>query len=263
MTESAILVDGISIFFAMAGSGLPLLFVHGNIGSSLWYSKVMDIPGCRVFALDLPNFGRSGPLPGKVDLDRYADILASFIQAAALDRPILVGHSLGGAVAQSLAARRPELIRGLVLVDSAAPSGLKTPEERHPAIETMRTNPQVLAYALKAVVPALSDDVFFASLVADARKMAENAWIGNAVALSRFDYTGKLSGFGKPVLVIWGRKDSIVTEAMARETVAAFPAARLEIIEAVGHSVMAENPGLFRTIIARFAATFRKQGDSP
>jgi len=254
MTSSFLLVNGISLFFATAGAGIPILYVHGNIGSSLWYSKVMEIPGHRTVALDLPNFGRSAALPGEVDLDRYADSLAAFIEAVGLERPILVAHSLGGAVAQSLAARRPELIRGLMLVDSAAPSGLKTPEERHPAIEMMRNNPQVLAYALKAVVPTLSDEVFFSALVEDAKKMAAPAWIGNAVALSRFDYTGRLAAFDKPVLVLWGRKDVIVTEVMARETEAAFPKARLEILEELGHSPMAEDPDGFTRIVTAFAA---------
>jgi len=252
VTESFIAVAGISIFFAASGAGVPVLFVHGNLGSHLWYSRVMEIPGCRTVAVDLPNFGRSLALPGEVDLDRYADVLSSFIVASALERPILVGHSLGGAVAQSLAARYPQLIRALVLVDSAAPSGLKTPEERHRAIEMMRTDTRYLSAALKVVVPALKDEVFFASLVEDARKMAAPAWIGNARALSRFDYSGRLRSFGKPVLVLWGRRDAIVTEAMARETAAAFPSARLEIIEEVGHSLIVEDPERFKAILAEF-----------
>lgn len=258
MTESTMLVNGLSLFYVAAGAGLPVLYLHGNTGSSAWYSRVMDLPGCRTIAVELPNFGRSDPMPGEVDIGRYADALAGFIRAAGLDRPLLVAHSLGGAVAQALVAGEPGLVRGLVLVDSAAPSGLKTPEDRHPAIEAMRTNPQILAMALKPVVPTLSDEAFFARLVEDARRMAAPAWIGNAVALSRFDCRGKLGSFDKPVLVIWGRKDIIVTETMARETAAAFPDSRLEILEGVGHSVMVEDPGLFKSLVAAFASKLGK-----
>ncbi|MBN1243499.1 MAG: alpha/beta hydrolase [Spirochaetales bacterium] len=256
MDGNTILVSGLPIFYVAAGAGVPVLFLHGNTGSSLWWRDSMELPGCRTVALDLPNFGRSGPVPGfapeNARLETYADYLAAFIEAMKLDRPVLVGHSLGGAVAQALVAKRPELARALVLVDSAAPSGLVTPAERHPAIEMMRANPAVLSMALKAVVPAMTDEAWFAALVEDAKLMAAPAWIGNAEALSRFDLRGKLSGYANPVLVVWGRKDLIVTEAMARETVAAFPNASLEILEGVGHSVMAEDPALWKRILLRF-----------
>jgi pimeloyl-ACP methyl ester carboxylesterase len=258
MIESRILVDGLSVFFLAAGAGTPILFVHGNTGSSAWWKMSMDLPGWRTVALDMPNFGRSGPLPGyraeTADLAAYAAGLARFIEEAGLERPVVVGHSLGGAVAQALVAARPELVRALVLVDSGPPSGLVTPKERHPAIEAMRANPQILHAALKAVTPTMRDDAWFAQLVADARLMAEPAWIGNAEALSRFDLRGKLAGFDKPVLVVWGRKDVIVTEAMARETAAAFPRAKLLVLETVGHSVMVEDPGLWRGILLAFLA---------
>ena len=145
MDGTIIEIGDLAISFVERGEGIPVLYVHGNLGSSRWYERVMDVPGARTVALDMPNFGRSKPLPGEPDIDRYADAVAAFIRARALDRPVLVGHSLGGAVAMSLAARFPSLIRALVLVDSAAPSGLVTPRERHPMIELMRTNRAVLA----------------------------------------------------------------------------------------------------------------------
>ena len=118
-----------------------------------------------------------------------------------IERPVLVGHSLGGAVAISLAVRNPKLLRGLVLVDSAAPSGLQTPEDRYPMIESMRTSRDVLSAALSAVVPTLKDKAFFEALVDDAALMAPTAWVGNARALSRFDYKGKCGAFTAPTLV--------------------------------------------------------------
>ncbi len=262
MNEGTLLVNGLAIFFITMGAGAPVLFVHGNLGSSLWWSKSMDLPGWRAVAVDLPNFGRSDPIPGwtpsSADLADYARYLALFIEAAGLDRPVVVAHSLGGAVAQVLAATRPELIRALVLVDSGAPSGLKTPEERYPGIEAMRANPAYLAMALKAVVPTMADDEWFGALAADAQRMAAPAWIGNAAALTRFDWRGKHKSFKKPVLVIWGRKDIVVSEDMARETAAEFPNAKLLILETVGHSVMAEDPLLWKKTLTDFLTGVRE-----
>jgi len=233
------------------GTGRPVILVHGNTGSSRWWSQVMDMAGYRMIAPDLPNFGRSDQLD-VADIDVYADHLAGFISALGLETPIVVGHSLGGAVVMSMAARRPELAKAIVLVDSAAPAGLKTPEEHYPYIELFRTNRDMMRQALAGVAPTMRNVALLDSLTDDAMKMAPLAFAGNARALERFNYTGRAGAFTGPVMVLWGRKDSIVTEAMATQTAAAYSNARLEVIDTVGHSVMVEDPERFRTLLAEF-----------
>ncbi len=245
---------GARIVYAEWGEGQPVVCLHGNTGSRRWYERVMEVPGCRMIAPDLPNFGESTALEGPVEIDRYAQAVGSFIRALGVQRPVLIGHSLGGAVAMSAAVHEPGLFRGLVLVDSAPPSGFPTPEDRHPLIERMRVDRELLAAALKATVPALDDTGFFSRLVDDAARMAPQAWIGNARALGAFRCIEACAGFSQPVLVIWGRKDVIVSEAMARETVAAFPRARLRIMEEVGHSPIVEDPAAFVGALRDFVA---------
>jgi len=257
-TKGVVEAGGARISYGERGTGVPVVLIHGNTGSSRWFQRVMDVPGCRTIALDMPNFGHSGPLPHEPSIDRYADAVTAFLSALGIDRPVLVGHSLGGAVTISLAVRGPTLFRGLMLVDSAAPSGLATPEARYPFIESMRTNREILAAALSAVAPTLKDQGFFAALVDDATLMAAPAWIGNARALSLFDYRGRCGAFTAPVLVVWGRKDVIVTEAMARETAQAFPNARLLVLERVGHSVVAEDPPCFVSLLSDFVSGLGK-----
>jgi len=72
-------VNGVLMFFVTAGAGVPVIYVHGNIGSSTWFSPVMNVPGCRVVALDMPNFGKSSPLEGDVSIQRYAASVAGFM----------------------------------------------------------------------------------------------------------------------------------------------------------------------------------------
>jgi pimeloyl-ACP methyl ester carboxylesterase len=259
MEEHHVELGGTRLSYVTHGGGMPLLYVHGNTGSSRWFQRVMEVPGCLSVALDMPNFGRSDPLPGEPDIDAYADAVGAFIAAAGIPRPVLVGHSLGGAVAISLAARNPGLVRGLMLVDSAAPSGLVTPADRHPLIELMRTNREILSRSLAVTVPSLKDPDFFTALVDDAVRMAARAWIGNARALGAFNYTGRCAAFTGPVLVLWGRRDVIITEGMARETAGAFPGARLLILEETGHSPMVEDPAGFTSIVSGFAAEIGKE----
>ena len=207
MKGSYVEAGGYKVFYVEAGAGSPVLYVHGNTGSCRWFEKVMDLEGSRTLALDMPNFGRSAALSSEPDIEAYGDVVADFIGKLGLERPILVGHSLGGAVSMSVALRHPRLLRGLVLVDSSAPSGLVTPKERYPILETMRTNRELLSKALRGVAPALDDEAFFQEIVDDATMMAKPAWVGNAVALERFTCTSLCSSYPQPVLVIWGRKD--------------------------------------------------------
>lgn len=253
MTSGFVTILSIPLFFVTAGEGVPLVYVHGNTGSSRWFSRVMEVPGFKTYAIDLPNFGRSGQMPGEVDLHRYADFVGAFLDEMEITGAVVVGHSLGGAVVQSLALRDPNRLKAMALVDSAAPDGLFTPPDRHPLIRAMKADRAFLSKALAATVPALSDQVFFESLVDDALAMAEPAWIGNAVALGKFDISSRCSEVDMPVLVLWGRKDYIVTEEMARKTAAAYRGAELDIVENVGHSLPVENPEGFVTRLVEFA----------
>lgn len=255
MNGSYLEIHGTRWFYLDEGAGPVLLYVHGNTGSSSWWERVMELPGRRCVSPDLPNFGRSDALKGDISIEAYADTLASFIVALGIPGAVVVGHSLGGAVSMALAARHPELLGGLVLVDSSSPKGLVTPEAHYPAIELMRTDAKVLAQALKAVVPTLADEGCFERLVADASRMHAPAWVGNARALSRFDVSREIGKWKGPVLVLWGRRDPIITQAMAEETAAAFPRGHLEIVEDVGHSVIVEDPERFKTLLLRYLAS--------
>jgi pimeloyl-ACP methyl ester carboxylesterase len=252
-------INGARVRYVESGTGLPLVYVHGNLGSSRWFERVREVPGCRTIALDMPNFGESGPLVGTPDMDRYADAVAGFIGALRLERPVVAAHSLGGAVAISLAVRNPALVRGMVLVDSCPPSGLATPEDRYPLYEMMRTNRGLVASSLGAMAPTMKDPGLFEQLVDDAMRMAAPAWVGHARALGAFTYTGRCSAFTNPVLVLWGRKDPLITEAMARETAEAFPHARLETRDDVGHSPMVEDPAGFVKALQAFVSGLGKE----
>ncbi len=254
MERGFVEVNGIPMFFMAAGTGIPVVYVHGNTGSSSWFELVMDLPGCSVVALDMPNFGRSSPLEGEISIQRYAAYVAGFMDVKGIKDAVVVGHSLGGCVVQALALDRPELVKAMVLVDSGAPDGLLTPKDRHSLIELMRDNRTVLEQALKAVVPMLKDEALFKTLVDDAQRMAASAWVGNAEALSNFDISARCAEYTGPVLVLRGTLDPIITEKMARDTAEAYLHGQLMTLEGVGHSVIVENPPLFLQIFKDFLA---------
>ncbi len=248
-------VRGVPISYREEGSGAQdVLYIHGNTGCNLWFEKVMSQEGCRVVAPDMPNFGESGHID-TADIDLYAEYMAEFCAAVGLNSPAVVGHSLGGGVAMSLAVHFPDMVGSLVLVDSCAPGGLHTPEEHYAAIDLFRTNRDMLLQGLAATTPTLTDTDFLDRLVDAGMKMNGIAFAGNARALDSFSVEGRTQAFTKPVLVVHGARDIIITKEMAQETADAFPSASTVFLDDVGHSVMVEKPELFSEILQNFLRT--------
>jgi pimeloyl-ACP methyl ester carboxylesterase len=103
------------------GTGSPVLAVHGITSSSRswpFLAQALDRP---VVAPDLRGRGRSNRLPGPYGLASHADDCVAVLEAVADEPVVVVGHSMGGFVATVLAARRPDLVRGVVLVDGGLP----------------------------------------------------------------------------------------------------------------------------------------------
>ncbi|MFP4209624.1 MAG: alpha/beta fold hydrolase [Alkalispirochaeta sp.] len=235
-------------------AGAPvLLFIHGNTGGKLWFESVMNVPGYRTIALDMPNFGDSSRLD-TAEIDTYALYVAEFLTALEVTGAYVVGHSLGGAVAIALAVDYPVLVDRLLLVDSAPVEGLFTPEEYYPVIERYKDDPELLKNALRSVTPTMQDEAFLQRLTETAMQMNPIAFTGNPRALERFDYRGRVGEVRKMVLVVRGELDALITDEMARATADAFPYGELQSLEGVGHSVMVEDPDRFRTLIEEFGA---------
>lgn len=104
-----------------SGIGLPVLAIHGITSSSRSWPFLAAALDNAVLAPDLRGRGRSNHLPPPFGLAQHAEDCAAVVQASGGVPVIVVGHSMGGFVATVLAARRPDLVRGLVLVDGGLP----------------------------------------------------------------------------------------------------------------------------------------------
>ncbi|GAA5441010.1 uncharacterized protein Rv2715 [Deinococcus caeni] len=102
------------------GRNRTLVALHGNFASSRWWVDLRADPPVRwrVPAPDLPGFAGT-PHAGSVSIAGYADWLQEWLRTQEVTRPVLLGHSLGGAVALEVAARDPQALSGLVLAASA------------------------------------------------------------------------------------------------------------------------------------------------
>ncbi|MEJ2357652.1 MAG: alpha/beta hydrolase, partial [Deinococcales bacterium] len=208
----------------------------------------------------LPNFGASERLHGELTMRAYGQAMAAFLSALDLDGVTLVGHSLGGAVAQACAALAPEHVARLLLIDSPAPSGFHAPEASLRGAEVLAAEPSedarraMIAQALPGVMPTRRPP-YFDELVEEALRIPPDAIVPNANALETMDLRDLVGAYPGPVLVLRGGRDALVTEAMARATVDAYGSQRSRAVtwEDVGHSPQIEAPDRFATLLLEFA----------
>lgn len=257
---------GTSFAYARAGHGAPVALVHGNLASHRYWQELLADPpaGLELIAMDLPNFGASGPLPGTVSMRAYGEALARFLQALELPPLTLVGHSLGGAVAQACAGSRPAGVARLMLVDAPPPAGFHAPEASLRGAELLAAEPSaaarrdMLAAALPGVMPTRRPP-YFDELVDEACRIPTGAIMPNAEALETMDLTDLARAYRGPVLVLRGGKDPLITPSLAQATVDAYGEARCRLVtwDDVGHSPQIEAPDRFKALLADFV------GESP
>ena len=222
------------------GSGPPVVLLHGLAGSARWWRHNLPAlqQGHRVVAIDLPGFGTT-PRGHRLDLHTIAAQLATAMDGLGIERAHVVGHSMGGLIACSLAADHADRVDRLVLVDAALLSLGRTASQF--VFGPFRT----LSKTAPSLLPILLQDGFSAGPI----RLTQAA-----IQLWRADLRTKLPLIGAPTLVVWGDHDGICPPAIGRAIVDLVPDARLAIIAGAGHNPMWEQPARFDEEVLAFLA---------
>lgn len=252
--ERDVTAGGVRIRLSEAGAGRPVVLVHGNFASRRWWYEQLGSPppGLRLLAPDLPNFGASQPLPGAIGMDAYAAALASLLDTLKLERPLLVGHSMGAAVVERLVLARPGATTGLLLVNGPPPAGLPRSEEHYALLAGLVGRREALRAALDPMC-ATRKPAFWDQLIDDALAMREDAYDGNARTLGREVLPAAPASPAIPVAVLHGALDPLITPEMALATSRHWPGSRRTTWNEVGHSPQLEAPARFGERLAAFA----------
>jgi len=231
-----------------------VVFVHGAGQSSLTFLRVLTLlakDGLRPLALDLPGHGKSaGPAPASVEESREA--LRTFVTAMSLDRPILVGHSMGAAVVLDYALAYPGDASGLVLA-AGAPSFAG----QGAVVRMLDEKPGAFQrdFAARAFARSLSaGDALAATkeLLAAPPEVVRKDF----AACDRFNVRHRLGDVITPALVVAGKDDRVVAAPDAKVLATELRDARLVEL-AGGHMLPHEQPAAFASAIVTFAAELR------
>lgn len=243
-----------------AGEGIPVVLLHGFPFCRDIFAPVMPALAQvgRVVAVDLPGFGQSPPLSPGFSLADVAREIVALLQALGLQRTVLIGHSMGGYVALEVAAQRPELLSGLVLL--ASHPRADTPEaraRRQEGVETIRQGRRAgFLEGFLARLPSPWTRQHAPRLLEEVRAMAEavsdQVLVGFLQAMAaRKDHTETVRKLEVPVGVVVGEADPLIPHELARETAAQAPRGRLVVIPEAGHLPTLEKPVFTAEALAR------------
>jgi pyruvate dehydrogenase E2 component (dihydrolipoamide acetyltransferase) len=239
------------------GPGDPVVLIHG-FGADLntWmFIQPALAQRRRTVALDLPGHGGSTKELGSGDPDTLADAVESALTALGIERAHLVGHSMGGAIAALVAARRPQGAVSLTLIASAGlgreidggfVDGFIRASRRREAAEVLHRLVRDPALVSRTMIEDMLRYKRIDGVEAALTRIA-GAWFPQG--RQQLDLADRLKQLAIPVQVIWGREDRIVPAAQAAALAAHFP---VHILDAIGHLPHMEKAGEVSRLIGKF-----------
>jgi pimeloyl-ACP methyl ester carboxylesterase len=244
-----------------------VVFIHGLVASSRTWEKVIKqaAGGRRAIAVDLPGAGYSDrPWPYDYTVGGQSAHLLRFLEARGIARAVLVGNSLGGAVALYTAATRRDRVGALVLVDAMWPRAeipwtietLRTPVLGEIEME-LYTRPVMgwgLRHRLFADPAKVNDEVierYWRPVTVPGTRRAALAAVRSSVSGS----DTIMDRIHMPTLVVWGEQDHLLPLDEGRRLAAAVPGSILAILPNAGHMPQEEVPAEFSRVVAEFLKT--------
>ena len=276
--EEFVTAGGVKTHFVTRGKvGTPVVLVHGFGSSTYSWNANMEAlsRSHRVYALDIKGFGLTAkPRDGQYNLAEYTRHLLAFLDVMKLEKPVLVGHSMGGAVVTRLALLHPERVRALVLVDPAPVAfGREEAEkaEKKPEAGPPRNNlgSRMLSAVLRTVITRERVEAGLKSAYHDPSKVtqamvehtyrpftiegAPEALAAMTASMNRDEpKLPPLKTLAMPVLLVWGRHDRVVPTALFDLYVKTIPNVQTAMFENSAHLPHEEEPDAFNARLLAF-----------
>jgi non-heme chloroperoxidase len=256
------LSTGVRLRFAEQGdpSGKVVIFLHGYSDSWFSFSRVMPLfpASWHVYALDQRGHGDSDrPRAGYGMRDLAADVVA-FMDAKGIRTATVVGHSMGGFVAEQVALLAPDRVERLVTICSGARIQDIGPfaDLRDAVASFGDTVPVefIREFQQSTIMQPVPDD-FFARVVDESRKLPTHVWKGIMAGMMETPAPTGLARTGIPTLLLFGERDAVFEKPAQDALRALVPAAQVKVYAETGHTPHWERPDEFARDLASFVET--------
>jgi len=230
-----------------------VIMIHGAGGDHLsWPPEMRRLPDYRVFAIDLPGHGKTAG-PGFQSIEDYARSVIGLLDSSGLSRVVIVGYSMGGAIALSLALDYPDRVAGIALISTGPRLPIPPPVMENVA------NPSTFTLAVKNLLEMSSDSQTPASLKETLFKRLtttrQTLVLSDLLACDRFDVINRLGDIHTPTLVVCGTEDKL-TPIHSSETLSSrIQGAALQTVDGTGHLLVFEQPRHLTKLVNIFLAT--------
>ncbi|MDW7673026.1 MAG: alpha/beta hydrolase [Bacillota bacterium] len=231
--------------------GPTLLFIHGAGGTKKnWHYQWLEFKGkYSIIAVDLPGHGESSAASANKISD-YSQAIAQLLKGLSLDRVILVGHSMGGAIAMNTFLDEAVYIAGLILVCTGAKLGVRAAILEQLAQDLYTREMIEFAYSPKASQKLIENGY------KEQQKIPCSVTFGDFQACNSFDIRSQLANIFCPTLIMCGDEDQVTPLKFSLFLHEHIPNSSLAIIPLAGHMLMIEQPQSTNAVIYQFIKQF-------
>jgi len=239
-----VLEDGTKLHYIESGHGTEVIvFLHGNLANTIWWETTLQkLPThYHGLAFDLPGSGQSPETQKRHTMEYFSQVLEAFVTKLGLSQFILVGHSMGGGVAQLYTIQNPQKVKKLVLLDTIAADGFHLLYELGPErLVRMRQDKEFLALSLQAIAPGCKNPDFLVRVTEAAYGASEQVFLEQPITMHEVNWMDRIHNIKCPVLFMHGMQDHFVPMEGSLRTAAKIENCVFIKLPDCGHSPMAE-----------------------
>lgn len=258
---SSIVTNQGIVHYEAVGRGRPVILLHGWLGSwGCWLGTMEELSGrYRTYALDFWGFGESEKRRASFTVADFSALVDEFMERLGIHSARVVGHSMGGTVALSLALDYPERVEKVGVVgspiDGHSLSWLLKLAGRPWAAFLVWHSPTLLRLGIRLLAPWIATNWsdWYRLLVRDLSRVTLASFLGSIRSLHHTDLRPALQRLRGPVLAVYGRRDRIVDPRQA-DLLRPLSGARVEMMDRSRHFPMLDEPDTFSSILLSYLA---------